>query len=72
VPDLQEGREPHRDDEAGGREPERGGDVHRRPPWWTTRPDASSGSVAEVAALAILAVEREACVERAHMASVLV
>ena len=29
-------------------------------------------SVAEVAALAVLAVEREACVERAHEASVLV
>jgi hypothetical protein len=29
-------------------------------------------SVAEVAALAILAVEREACVERAHEASLLV
>jgi hypothetical protein len=30
------------------------------------------GSVAEVAALAFLAVEREGCVERAHEASVLV
>jgi hypothetical protein len=29
-------------------------------------------SIAEVAALAVLAVEREACVERAHEASVLV
>jgi hypothetical protein len=62
---LQERRQAHGDTEDGCSDAETGGDVPRKPP--NGRGTATVAvSVAEVAALAILAVERWPEVERVH------
>jgi len=69
VANLQQRREAHRNAERGCRETEGGGDVHE-----TSETDDGTTtavrSVAEIAALAILAVERWAEVGRVHVTSV--
>jgi hypothetical protein len=65
VAHLEQRRQTHRDAERGGRDAERGGDVQgdlRK----TSGTTAAAVSVAEVAALAILAVQRLPEVERVH------
>ena len=62
---LQERRQSHRDPEEGCRDAERGCDVQEKPP--DGRGTATVAvSVAEVAALAIRAVQRRPEVERVH------